>query len=81
VFVPLKKMGYDSVFKNKKTTLKKECRGVICLASEYDNIFYKPSIITILKKEIIPFYKDFGSLSLARNISDHLPISVVLQWN
>lgn len=81
VFYPLQKMGYASVFKNQKTTLKKACIKNNCLASELDNIYYKSSLISILKKEIIPFYKDFQSLTLARKISDHVPIFVELQWN
>lgn len=81
VFNPLKKMGYTSVFVNQKTTLKRACKENVCLASEFDNIFYKPSLITILKKEIIHFYKDFETLALAGEISDHIPIFVELQWN
>jgi deoxyribonuclease-1-like protein len=81
VFNPLKKMGYTSVFVNQKTTLKRACKEGICLASEFDNIFYKPSLITILKKEVVLFYKDFETLVLAREISDHVPIFVEFQWN
>lgn len=80
VFNPLKKMGYQSVFENEKTTLKKECNQANCLASEFDNIFYKSSLISIIQKEVVLFYKDFETLSLARNVSDHLPIFVAFQW-
>uniref|UniRef100_UPI00404A71DE endonuclease/exonuclease/phosphatase family protein n=1 Tax=Flavobacterium sp. TaxID=239 RepID=UPI00404A71DE len=81
VFNPLKKMGYAPVFKNQKTTLKRACKNGNCLASELDNIFYKPSLISIVNSKIIPFYKDFATLALAREISDHVPISFTLQWN
>jgi deoxyribonuclease-1-like protein len=81
VFNPLKKMGYTSVFENEKTTLKKACKEGNCLASEFDNIFYKPTFVTVLKKEIVHFYKDFETLLLAGEISDHLPISVDFQCN
>jgi endonuclease/exonuclease/phosphatase family metal-dependent hydrolase len=80
VFNPLKKMGYESVFKNQRTTLKRACKEKNCLASEFDNIFYKPSLIYILKKEVVPFYKDFETLTLARNISDHMPVYVAFEW-
>ena len=41
VFNPLKKIGYRPVFTGQKTTMKMEGVGEECLASEYDNIFYK----------------------------------------
>lgn len=74
VFNPLKKMGYDSVLKNQKTTLKQNCKNNICLASEFDNIFYKTSAVKVNSFGIIHFYKDFDSLQNARKISDHIPI-------
>ena len=40
VFNPIKKMGYSPILQNQKTTLKQECKGTTCLASEFDNIFY-----------------------------------------
>ena len=36
-------MGYKPVFQNQKTSLKKQCNGSECLASEYDNIFIDTS--------------------------------------
>lgn len=74
VFNPLKKMGYQSVLINQKTTLKKECKNGNCLASEFDNIFYNTMKIKILNSGILPFYKNFNSLQEARTISDHIPI-------
>lgn len=74
VFYPLKKKGYDSVLKNQKTTLKQKCQNNICLASEFDNIFYPVNRIKVLNSGIILFYKDFNSLQEARKISDHIPI-------
>ncbi|MBF2708330.1 endonuclease/exonuclease/phosphatase family protein [Flavobacterium soyangense] len=74
VFNPLKKMGYQSILINQKTSLKKECKNGNCLASEFDNMFYNSSKITALNAGIITFYKNFNSLQEARIISDHIPI-------
>lgn len=74
VFDPLKKMGYRSVLIGQKTSLKKECKNGRCLASEFDNIYFKSSKISSLNSGIIPFYKNFKSLKEARTISDHVPI-------
>lgn len=81
VFNPLKKMGYVSVFKNQKTTLKKACKKEICLASEFDNIWYNSSKIKVLKFDVIHFYKDFNSLKEAGEVSDHIPIWVEISLN
>jgi endonuclease/exonuclease/phosphatase family metal-dependent hydrolase len=74
VFNPLKKMGFRSVLVDQKTSLKQECKKEICLASEFDNIYYKTSAIKFLNSGIISFYKNFDSLKEARIISDHIPI-------
>lgn len=81
VFNPLKKMGFVSVFKNQKTTLKKECKKEQCLASEFDNIWYNVSKLKVLKCDVIHFYKDFNSLEKAGEISDHIPIWVEISLN
>jgi len=74
VFNPLKKMGYQSVFRNQKTSLKKECKSDLCLASEFDNIWYNAAKIKISRSAPIFFYTAFKTLKEARTISDHLPI-------
>lgn len=74
VFFPLRKMGYQSVFVNQKTSLRQKCIDEDCLASEYDNIFYNVKTVKVKEFGIIPFYKDFNNLHEARNISDHIPI-------
>lgn len=76
VFYPLRKMGYVSAFQNQKTSLKKECHKDNCLASEFDNIWYKSQKIAVTKSQAIHFYKKFRNLELARKISDHIPISM-----
>lgn len=74
VFNPLKKMGFKPVFTNQKTTLKKKVLKGDYLASEFDNVFYNSALITVNKKNIIPFYQQFPSLEKASQISDHIPI-------
>lgn len=74
VFIPLKKMGYSLVFTNQKTSLKKECKANDCLASEFDNIWYNTSKISVITSKVIHFYDYFQSLDEARKISDHIPI-------
>ncbi|MFH6993563.1 endonuclease/exonuclease/phosphatase family protein [Flavobacterium sp. FlaQc-48] len=74
VFNPIKKMGYNAILQNQKTTLKKQCKGIDCLASEFDNIFYQPGSLKYLESGIVSFYKNFNSLEEARKISDHIPI-------
>ena len=73
-------MGYASVFTKQKTSLKKECHGENCLASEFDNIWYKSSKIEIQSSKALLFYTSFDSLDDARAISDHIPITATLKF-
>lgn len=74
VFNPLKSIGYTSALINQKTSLKEECKGEECLASEFDNFFFKRTKVKSIRSGIIPFYKSFSSLKEARLVSDHVPI-------
>lgn len=74
VFNPLKKMNYKPIFTNQKTSLKHRCINKDCLASEFDNIFYNYNRVQQIQAGVLPFYTDFNSLQLARQISDHTPI-------
>ncbi|KAF2506461.1 endonuclease/exonuclease/phosphatase family protein [Flavobacterium foetidum] len=74
VFNPLKKLGYSALLKNQKTTLKQNCKGNVCLASEFDNVFYKTDRLNIINSGVILFYQKFNSLQEARKISDHIPV-------
>lgn len=76
VFNPLKKMGYLPAFTNQKTSLKKECREDICLASEFDNIFFNSTKIKVLDAKANLFYSSFPNLAEARTVSDHIPITM-----
>jgi deoxyribonuclease-1-like protein len=73
VFLPLKKKGYLPVFEGQKTSLKQKCIENDCLASEYDNVLLAPSLY-VKNCGVLHFYKDFLDLSLAKKISDHIPI-------
>lgn len=81
VFNPLKKMGYKPTLINQKTSLKQKCENDVCLASEFDNMFYNSLKINTLNSGIISFYKSFNSLKEARKISDHIPIWVEFSLN
>ena len=74
VFNPLKKMGYQSILENQKTSLKIKSKGGNSLASEYDNMFYKINSVKHIKSDVILFFEKFISLKEARKISDHIPI-------
>lgn len=78
VFNPLRKMGYTSAFENQKTSLKKECKSNNCLASEFDNIWFQPSKVSVSKVAVLHFYESFSSLKEARAISDHIPITAMI---
>jgi len=73
-FSSLKAIGYQPIFANQKTTIKNKPKGTECLASEYDNIFFRHSQVKWLRSGIIPFYTTFPTLTQARKISDHVPI-------
>ena len=79
VFNPLKKMGYEALLDNQKTTLRQKCIEDDCLASAYDHIFYKPSEIRVLSKGVVHFYKKFNNLKQALKLSDHIPIYIQIK--
>lgn len=74
VFNPLKRMGYKPALVGQKTTLKQQCVGGDCLASEYDNFFYHEKGIRMIRAGIVPFHQRYPSTKEARRLSDHLPI-------
>jgi deoxyribonuclease-1-like protein len=73
VFNSLRKIGYNPILINQKTSLKKKSRNGQYLASEFDNIFYNHKVRNI-DKGVIHFYKNFKTLKYAHVISDHIPI-------
>lgn len=78
VFDDLKSLGYNAALSNKKTTLKRKCDINGYLNHAIDNIFYSDQV-TKLKAYSIDFVRYCESLPLARNISDHLPVSLRFQ--
>ncbi len=74
VFNPLKKAGYLPLLIGQKTTMKMECVGEECLASEYDNIFFNSKKLKTLKSGVILIYKSFPNMTAVRRISDHIPV-------
>lgn len=80
VFNPLKEMGYQSVLKNQKTSLKRECVNNNCLSSEFDTIWYNQKV-TVIEGGVLHFYKNFKILQEARTISDHIPVWVTFSLN
>ncbi|HMI03233.1 MAG TPA: hypothetical protein VK541_12160, partial [Pedobacter sp.] len=74
VFNPLRKMGYTPAFTAQKTTLKQVCVNGDCLASAYDNFYFKTKGLNPSTSGIVHFYLDFESAKAARSISDHVPV-------
>ena len=74
VFNPLKKMKYNPVFQDQRTTMKMKCVGEECLASEYDNIFYNSGKAEVLDSGVVLIYKSFPDMKAVRRISDHIPV-------
>ncbi len=74
VFNPLRKAGYLPILVNQKTTMKMECKGNECLASEYDNIFFNSKDLKLLDFGVILIYKSFPDMKAVRRISDHIPV-------
>lgn len=81
VFMPLRKMGFDSALVNQKTSLKRSCKNGQCLASEFDNMYFLKTKIRKLNSGVVPFYQNFSNLKDARTISDHCPIWVEFSLN
>lgn len=78
VFNPLKKQGYLPSFSTQKTSLRQKCLKGDCLASEYDNIFYHPDKNELISAKPIYFFEDFEEISVARKVSDHIPLLITL---
>jgi hypothetical protein len=77
----LKKKGYQHAFADQKTSLRSKCTTRIkddCLSKSYDHFLFSEKHVQVLKKGIISFYEDFGTIKEARKVSDHLPIWVEL---
>lgn len=80
VFNTLRKMDYLPVFTNQKTSLKLNCENE-CLSKEFDNIWYNKNKVVILSFEAILFFEQFENYKKAKEISDHIPITVEISLN
>lgn len=78
VFNPLKKMGYQPAFIGQKTSLKKTCQESNCLSNEFDNIWYDKNKFSVKNAKAILFFEDFEDFTAAREISDHIPLTIEL---
>ena len=78
VFNPLKKMGYQPAFTGQKTSLKKTCQESNCLSNEFDNIWYDKNKFSVKNAKAILFFEDFEDFTAAREISDHIPLTIEL---
>lgn len=78
VFNPLKKMGYLPAFTGQKTSLKKTCQESNCLSNEFDNIWYDKNKFSVKNAKAILFFEDFEDFTAAREISDHIPLTIEL---
>lgn len=74
VFNPLKEQGYAPAFAKTRTTLRESRKSDGSLASEFDNVFYKPLLITAHGSGSVAFHNSFATLKEARRVSDHLPV-------
>lgn len=79
VFNPLRSMGYVPVFVGQKTTLRQRCLNGDCLASEFDNFYYRPAKMLLKAAGIVHFYRLLPDLAQSRKISDHIPIFAIYQ--
>jgi len=68
-------IGFKSALNNTKTTLKTKCKFVSYLNYPIDNIYYSKNI-SIINSEAIDFVGTCENLVAARQLSDHLPISM-----
>lgn len=78
VFNPLKKQGYVPSFADQKSSLRQKCIKGDCLASEYDNIFYHSEKNELVKATPILFFEDFEDITIARKVSDHIPLMITI---
>lgn len=81
-FNDLRRLGYRAVLDNQPTSLRRERRSGPKghLANEYDNIFVETGPLQATQGGVLDFTTQFGSLTDARSLSDHLPVFVDVHW-
>lgn len=81
VFNPLRSLDFTSALVKQKTSLRQQCIKDDCLASAYDNFYFKAAKINVIETGVLHFYKLFNDLKAAKKVSDHLPIYMKLMVN
>jgi len=80
-FDAIKSYGYAPSLIGKKTSLRTRVKDGEYFSKEFDNFFYDIDYFRIRESYVIDFTKEFNDLSLARNISDHCPIIIKIEFN
>lgn len=78
-FDKLKKRGLVPCITNQKTSLRMKEKDGELLGQEYDNIFYDKTL-SLKSAGVVEFHKDFKTLLKARDISDHIPVWLQLEF-
>ena len=73
-------MGYKPAFIEQKTSLKKTCQFDDCLSNEFDNVWYPKDYMNVVEKQALLFYERIPSFAVARQLSDHIPLTVTLNF-
>ena len=78
-FDALRARGFDDAHDDALTTLKAvRTPAGETRANPYDHVFYEADELSVLQAEVLDFTDRFATLREARNVSDHLPVKVVL---
>lgn len=80
VFQPLRGLGYQPAFTGQKTSLKRDCDSGDCLSKEFDNVWYPKDYMNVVEKQALLFYERMPSFAVARQLSDHIPLTVTLNF-
>lgn len=79
VWNDLYEQGFNSAVRNSKTTLKHKCASGEYLSHPIDNIYYS-STMFFVSSGVIDYIKSCENLIAARQISDHLPVFLQLNF-
>ncbi len=75
----LKKRGFDDAVQNQKTSLKKKPKNGEKFYQSYDHILYETDEIDVLESNRIDFTMDFNSTAEYLQISDHVPVFMIIK--
>ena len=79
-FDELKEAGYQPAIIDQKTSIRMRRKDGEHLANEYDNIFYETASLNASSSGVVDFTSEFRTLRQAREISDHIPVFMDVQW-